>query len=104
MEWFFLNLAACFEVLGIVIMKELVKTKKRLYFLALAISFAFSFGFLSLSMQNIAMSVAYSIWTGVGTAGGVIIGILFYKENKSFIKLSLIIIIIACTIGLKILS
>lgn len=104
MEWFFLNFAACFEVLGIVIMKELVKTKKKLYFLALAISFAFSFGFLSLSMQSIAMSVAYSIWTGVGTAGGVIIGILFYKENKSFIKLSLIIIIIACTIGLKILS
>ncbi len=104
MEWFFLHLAACFEVLGVVIMKELVRTQNKLYLLALAVSFAFSFGFLSISMQSIAMSVAYSIWTGVGTAGGVIIGVLFYKESKSLIKLFLIILIIACTIGLKILS
>ncbi len=55
-------------------------------------------------MQNIAMSVAYAIWTGAGTAGGVMIGVLFYKESKSFLKLFLITVIIACTVGLKFLS
>lgn len=60
--------------------------------------------FLSLSMQNIAMSVAYAIWTGAGTAGGVMIEVLFYKESKSFLKLFLIAVIIACTVGLKFLS
>lgn len=104
MEWFFLFLATAFEIFGVIIMKQLVITKNKLYLLALIVCFAFSFGFLSLSMQNIAMSVAYSIWTGVGTAGGVIIGVVFYKENKSFLKLFLITLIIVCTIGLKLLS
>ncbi|ELL3893672.1 QacE family quaternary ammonium compound efflux SMR transporter, partial [Campylobacter jejuni] len=53
---------------------------------------------------NIAMSVAYAIWTGAGTAGGVMIGVLFYKESKSFLKLFLIAVIITCTAGLKFLS
>lgn len=35
-------------------------------------------------MQNIAMSVAYAIWTGAGTAGGVMIGVLFIKKVKVF--------------------
>ncbi|EID5294617.1 QacE family quaternary ammonium compound efflux SMR transporter, partial [Campylobacter jejuni] len=38
------------------------------------------------------------------TAGGVMIGVLFYKESKSFLKLFLIAVIIACTVGLKFLS
>lgn len=59
--------------------------------------------FLSLSMQNIAMSVAYAIWTGAGTAGGVMIGVLFIKKVKVF-KTFLIAVIIACTVGLKFLS
>ncbi|EMZ9998579.1 QacE family quaternary ammonium compound efflux SMR transporter, partial [Campylobacter jejuni] len=42
--------------------------------------------------------------TGAGTAGGVMIGVLFYKESKSFLKLFLITVIIACTVGLKFLS
>ncbi|EJJ6073525.1 QacE family quaternary ammonium compound efflux SMR transporter, partial [Campylobacter jejuni] len=35
---------------------------------------------------------------------GVMIGVLFYKESKSFLKLFLIAVIIACTVGLKFLS
>ncbi|EAK1359903.1 TPA: multidrug efflux SMR transporter [Campylobacter coli] len=104
MEWIFLFIAAIFEVLGVIVMKQLVLTKNKFYLLIFIICFALSFSFLSLSMQNIAMTVAYSIWTGAGTAGGVIVGVLFYKESKSFLKLFLIALIIACTVGLKILS
>ena len=97
MEWFYLFLATACEIFGVVIMKKLD-------LLALIVCFGFSFTFLSLSMQNIAMSVAYAIWTGAGTAGGVMIGVLFYKESKSFLKLFLIAVIIACTVSLKFLS
>ncbi len=104
MEWFYLFLATTCEIFGVAIMKELVNTKNKVYLLALIVCFGFSFTFLSLSMQNIAMSVAYAIWTGAGTAGGVMIEVLFYKESKSFLKLFLIAVIIACTVGLKFLS
>ncbi|EAI9583789.1 multidrug efflux SMR transporter [Campylobacter coli] len=104
MEWIFLFLATVFEIIGVIVMKQLVITKNKFYLLALAACFTLSFSFLSLSMQNIAMSVAYAIWTGAGTAGGVMIGVLFYKESKCFLKLFLIAVIITCTAGLKFLS
>ncbi|ECP7275750.1 multidrug efflux SMR transporter [Campylobacter jejuni] len=104
MEWFYLFLATACEIFGVVIMKKLVSTNNKLYLLALIVCFGFSFAFLNLSMQSIAMSVAYSIWTGAGTAGGVMIGVFFYKESKNFLKLFLIAVIIACTVGLKFLS
>ncbi len=33
-------------------------------------------------METIAMGTAYAIWTGIGTAGGALAGILFYGEQK----------------------
>ncbi len=52
MEWFYLFLATACEIFGVVIMKELVSTKNKLYLLALIVCFGFSFTSLSLSMQN----------------------------------------------------
>lgn len=43
MEWFYLFLATACEIFGVVIMKELVSTKNKLYLLALMVCFGFSF-------------------------------------------------------------
>ena len=40
------------------------------------------FSLLSYAMETIAMGTAYAIWTGIGTAGGALAGILFYGEQK----------------------
>ena len=32
-------------------------------------------------MTTIPMGTAYAIWTGIGTAGGAIVGMLFYKNQ-----------------------
>ena len=34
-------------------------------------------------MQTISMGTAYAIWTGIGTAGGTIVGMIFYNESKN---------------------
>jgi hypothetical protein len=39
--------------------------------------------YLKLSMIDIPMGTAYAIWTGIGTAGGTIIGMIFYHESKN---------------------
>ncbi len=103
-SWFLLLLAGCAEVIGVGIMKKFVETKRNIFLLCLAISFSFSFGFLSLAMQNISMGVAYAIWTGIGAAGSVIIGIMFFNERKSFMKLFFVFLIIASSIGLKLMG
>lgn len=104
MSWFFLTLAGILEIFGVITMKKLVATGQKIFILALALIFMSSFGFLSLAMQEISMATAYAIWTGIGAGGGVLVGIFFFKENKSFLKLLFLSLIIISSIGLKALS
>ena len=55
-------------------------------------------------METIAMGTAYAIWTGIGTAGGALAGILFYGEQKDAKRIFFIALILCAAVGLKILS
>jgi len=39
-----------------------------------------SFYFLSLSLKSLPLGNAYAIWTGIGTVGTVVLGIILFKE------------------------
>ncbi len=104
LSWIYLFLAGCMEIVGVFVMKQFVLTKRKIFLLAIAFQFMLSFGFLSLAMREIPMGTAYAIWTGIGASGGVAIGILFFKESKSFLKLFFIFLIITSSVGLKLLS
>ncbi|MDD6055209.1 MAG: SMR family transporter, partial [Helicobacteraceae bacterium] len=52
----------------------------------------------------IPMGLGYAVWTGIGTAGGVMVGILFFKESSSFWKLFFISLIVLCSVGLKLVG
>ncbi len=65
---------------------------------------ALSFYLLSLSLLHIPVSTGYGIWTGIGSAGAVLIGMLFFKEEKSPSRLFFIGLIIFSIIGLKTVS
>lgn len=104
MSWVFLMLAGGMEVLGVIMMKSYATTSKKLYLLGVALFFILSLGSLSLALREIPMGMGYAIWTGIGTAGGVLVGILFYKESRNFWKLFFIALIVACSVGLKLLS
>lgn len=101
MSWVFLLLAGLMEIFGVIVLKRYAMSGKNIYLLFIAILFVLSLSLLSLSMREISMGVAYAIWTGIGASGGVIVGILLFNENKSFSKLALIAVIIACSVGLK---
>ena len=55
-------------------------------------------------MQTISMGTAYAIWTGIGTAGGTIVGMIFYNESKKFIRIFCIALILISVIALKIIQ
>ncbi len=104
MSWAFLIVAGCFEIAGVALMKQFALTGKKLYIVALFVQFVLSFGFLSVAMRGISMSVAYAIWTGIGAAGGVLVGILFYKESKKPLKIVFLALIVVSSAGLKFLG
>ncbi|NDJ26817.1 QacE family quaternary ammonium compound efflux SMR transporter [Campylobacter sp. MIT 12-8780] len=104
MSWFCLILAGCIEILGVIAMKKHIQSGKKIYFLAIVILFMCSFGFLSLAMREISAGTAYAIWTGIGAGGGVIVGVLFFKESKNALKLVFVGLILLCSVGLKLVS
>ncbi|KAB0582438.1 DMT family transporter [Campylobacter sputorum] len=67
------------------------------------LTFGSSVLLLRYAMQEIPMSVAYSIWTAVGVLGAVFVGVVFRDEKMSVKKSFFIIIIIFSAIMLKII-
>ena len=104
MSWIYLLLAGFMEILGVIAMKNFALSNKKIFLFAIGVLFMLSLGLLSLAMQSSSMGVAYAIWTGIGAGGGVIVGILFFKESAHYIKLTLVGVIIICSAGLKLLS
>ncbi|MCA0982080.1 MULTISPECIES: multidrug efflux SMR transporter [Exiguobacterium] len=68
------------------------------------LSFALSFYWLSKSLEDIPLSLAYSIWVGIGAAGGVILGMLYLNESKSRWRIFYLMMIIGSVVGLKVVS
>lgn len=104
MAWLFVLISGMGEVSGVMGLKALSIKKNFKNVLFTAISFGFSFGFLSLAFQSISMSTAYALWTGMGTLGSTILGIVIYREPADRVRLICMSMILAGAVGLKIIS
>jgi paired small multidrug resistance pump len=104
MAWASLVLAGLCEVFGVTMMNKLNQDRNWQAFLMLVLGFAGSFMLLSYSMESIPMGTAYAIWTGIGTSGGALVGILFYGESKDWKRIFFIGLVLSAAIGLKLIS
>lgn len=101
MAWTYLVLAGLFEV-GFASTLKLTEGFTRLWPTLLFLLFAIvSFTLLAKAAQTLPIGTAYAVWTGIGAAGTVIIGILVYKEPATALRLFFIATLIASIIGLK---
>jgi quaternary ammonium compound-resistance protein SugE len=101
MAWAYLALAGLFEV-GFASTLKLTEGFTRLWptlaFLFCAVT---SFVLLAKAAQSLPIGTAYAVWTGIGAAGTVIIGILLYKEPATALRLFFIATLIGSIIGLR---
>lgn len=65
------------------------------------ITMAISFYLLSLSMKVLPIGISYTVWTGIGAVGAVIIGYLVFKEPMSLLKFVFLAMIIGGILGLR---
>ena len=63
-----------------------------------------SMGLLARATQTLPLGTAYPVWTGIGAAGAVIVGIFIFREPATFWRLFFLTTLIASVIGLKALS
>ncbi|MCQ6561963.1 DMT family transporter [Paenibacillus mendelii] len=104
MAWIFLLLSGLGEVSGVTCMKWSDGFKKWKGTVGAIISGFFSFYFLSRALQEIPISTAYGVWTGIGSAGSVLLGMFVFGESKDRRKLLFIGMIIAGVAGLRIVG
>ncbi|RSL34929.1 QacE family quaternary ammonium compound efflux SMR transporter [Salibacterium salarium] len=104
MAWVYLIVAGLFEMTGVTMISKLHHDKTIRAFFFLVTSFWLSFAFLALAMNTLPMGITYAVWTGIGTAGGAILGMIWYDEPKDWFRLSCIGLIIVSAAGLKLFS
>ena len=98
--WVYLVSAIVFEVLGTTAMKLSEGFSKTMPSLAMGLFYLLSLGMLTLALKKFDVSVAYAIWSGLGTALITLIGIWYFKEPATLLKLGSIALIIIGVVGL----
>ncbi|GAA0447714.1 multidrug efflux SMR transporter [Lentibacillus halophilus] len=101
MAWVFLVIASFGEIFGMMSINLFLRQKHIIRVIPIVLSFAGGFIFLSLAMRDIPLGTAYAIWTGLGAAGAVLIGILFFNESAGWKRIAFLLCIIAGAVGLK---
>ena len=101
MTWVYLFLAIVLEVAGTTNMKLSQGFTKLGPSVAMAVFYALSFGGLTLALKGIDVSVAYAIWSGLGTALIAAIGILWFREPATAMKMLSLGLIVAGVVGLN---
>lgn len=101
MVWFTLILAGLLETFGVAMINQLSIKRDLRTVILLILGFGSSLALLSYSLRLIPMGTGYAIWTGIGVAGGALIGMIVFGESKDWRRMVFIVMVLASAIGLK---
>jgi quaternary ammonium compound-resistance protein SugE len=65
---------------------------------------ALSFALLGLSLKSVPFGTAYAVWTGIGAAGAVVLGICLFGEPADAVRIGCVVLIVAGIVGLRLVS
>lgn len=102
MGWLYLLIAAVFEVgwpLGLKMAS--ISSAKVLWIIFAIIVMALSGVFLYLAQKEIPVGTAYAIWTGIGASCTFLIGVIFFNDSLSMMRVWALFLIITGVIMLK---
>jgi small multidrug resistance pump len=104
MSWLLLVASIVLEVLGTVSMKLSEGFSRPLYSALVAVFYALSIGGLALVLKRIDMSVAYAVWSGLGTAFIAMVGVGVFGEALSVVKVVALVLIVVGVVMLNMVS
>lgn len=104
MSWIFLFLAGIFEVVWASTMKLSQGFSILKYDILTIVGMLVSFGFLTLAMKKLPLGIAYSIWTGIGAVGAILVGALIFKDKVPSLTWVFVLMLVVGLIGIKITS
>ncbi|KAB7648891.1 DMT family transporter [Polymorphobacter fuscus] len=101
MAWLALVIGGLFEVGFTTSLRFVDGFRNAPWVAAFLVSVTLSMGMLEYAGRTIPLGTAYAVWAGIGAVGTVLVGILFFGEAASLVRLGLIAVLLACIIGLK---
>ena len=101
MPWILLAAAILLEGAGITSMKLSRGFAEPLPSIAVLIFYVLSAATVILALKRLDLSVTYAIWSGVGTALAALIGIAYFREPLSLIKVGSLALVILGVVGLS---
>jgi quaternary ammonium compound-resistance protein SugE len=104
MAWVHLFVAGLFEVGFTTALRYVNGLSAWRPILVFVLCAAASFTCLTLALRAIPLGTAYAIWTGLGAAGTVLIGLLFYGEPADLWRVLFLTLLITSIVGLKLVS
>ncbi len=107
MNWLLLIIAGCFETLfAFCLGKANAASGKEAFYwyTGFALALLISMLLLIKATQTLPIGTAYAVWTGIGAAGTVLVGIFVFKEPASILRILFLITLIGSIIGLKAVS
>ncbi|MBL8831982.1 MAG: multidrug efflux SMR transporter [Rhodospirillales bacterium] len=104
MAWMYLALAALFEIGWAIGLKQAAKEPGVAVWGVTVAAMVASVVFLGLAVRELPLGTAYAIWTGVGTAGVFLAGVILFGESADVLRVLCVAAILGGVFGLKLLS
>lgn len=107
MNWIIVIIAGLFEVAFAFCLgkaKETTGNEMYAWYGAFLVTICISMGLLIKATQTLPIGTVYAVWTGIGAAGTVLVGILVFKEPATLMRLLFLCTLIGSIIGLKAVS
>jgi quaternary ammonium compound-resistance protein SugE len=104
MAWLWLIIGGLFEI-GFTTSLRFVDGFRNLpWTIAFLVSVAISMALLEVASRSIPMGTAYAVWGGIGAIGTVAVGILWFGEPATLVRMLLILVIVGAIAGLRLAS
>ena len=104
MAWLLLLAAGLLEIGWAVGLKYTEGFSRPFPTVATVAAMAMSLALLGLAVRSLPVGTAYAVWTGIGTVGTVLLGILLFGESAEPLRLLFIAMIVAGAVGLKLVT
>ena len=104
MAWLWLVLAGAAEIGWMVSLKFSDGFTRLWWAAATLLALGLSMLSMSIAVRDIPMGTAYAVWTGIGAAGIAMIGMWFFGEPRTILRIACIALIVAGIAGLRIAS
>jgi quaternary ammonium compound-resistance protein SugE len=101
MAWVYLAFAGLLEIVWAIGLKYTDGFTRILPSAITIIGMIGSVVLLGLAVRDLPIGTGYAVWTGIGTVGAAILGMILFNEPATAIRIGCIALIVAGIIGLK---